>query len=36
MLRSSGIKTAITDNLQVVDEHFTNSVELARQRGDKL
>jgi hypothetical protein len=28
MLRSSGKKNAITDNLQVVDEHFTSSVEL--------
>ena len=28
MLRSSGKKSAITDNLQVVDEHFTNNAEL--------
>jgi hypothetical protein len=32
MLRSSGIKTAITDTLQVVDEHFMSSVELARTK----
>ena len=28
MLRSSRKKNAITDTLQVVDEHFTSSVEL--------
>jgi hypothetical protein len=32
MLRSSGKKNAITDTLQVVDEHFTGSVELARAK----
>jgi len=32
MLRSSGLKTEITDTLQVVDEHFTSSAELARTK----
>jgi hypothetical protein len=32
MLRSSGMKAAITDTLQEVDEHFTSSVELARAK----
>jgi hypothetical protein len=33
MLRSSGgKKNAVTDILQVADEHFTSSVELARAK----
>jgi len=32
MLRSSGKKNSITDTLQVADEHFTCSVELARAK----
>jgi hypothetical protein len=32
MLRSSGKKNAIADTLQVADEHFTSSVELARAK----
>jgi hypothetical protein len=27
-----GMQTAITENLQVADEHFTSSVELARAK----
>jgi hypothetical protein len=32
MLTSSGMQTAITDTLQVADQHLTSSVELVRAK----